>query len=106
MSAIPKCGRSYMEVYPLACPFCDELAYPVKYEKRTFLPNKIYTFRECAMGHRFYSVEEVPEDQSAIVEELREVQRDAKRWKSEVLRTKRANRGRGESGEGQKEETD
>lgn len=106
MSVIPKCGRYHMEVYPLVCPFCDELAYPAKGEKRTILPNKIYILRECNMGHRFYSVEEVPEDQSAIVEELREIQKDARKWKSEVLRAKRANRGRGESGEGQKEKTD
>lgn len=106
MSAIPKCGRNHMEVYPLVCPFCDELAYPVKRGARTALPNKIYILRECTMGHRFYSVEEVPDDQSTTVDELREIQKDAKKWKSEVLRSKRADRRCRESGEGQKEQTD
>lgn len=101
-----KDGRVMIESYPLVCPFCDELAYPARGEKRTILPNKIYFPRECIMGHRFYSVEEVPEDQSEVVEELREIRKDAKQWKSELLRDKRANRGRGESCEGQKEKAD
>lgn len=56
---------------PLNCPFCDEEAYPAPkiYRRRT--PHKIYTLRRCIMGHEFYSVEYIPEDQSRVVKEIR-----------------------------------
>lgn len=57
--------------YPLNCPFCDEEAYPEDNVHRIITPFKIYTVRKCLMGHRFYSVEHIPEDQSEIVDEVR-----------------------------------
>ena len=56
---------------PLNCPFCDEEAYAEDKVKRIVKPDRIYTLRKCIMGHEFYSVEIIPEDQSAIVDEIR-----------------------------------
>ena len=50
--------------FPLVCPFCDELAYRKKGYRQIVLPHKIYTPRVCIMGHEFYSVEEIPYEQS------------------------------------------
>lgn len=65
----------------LVCPFCDELARKKKGYQSIFLPHKIYTPMMCEMGHEFYAVEEVPEDQSAIVSEIREIKKDAREWR-------------------------
>lgn len=65
--------------YPLNCPFCDEPAYPANKIHRTVTPFEVYTLRECPMGHNFYSVESIPEDQSEIadrVKAIREAQRN------------------------------
>lgn len=70
---------------PLVCPFCDELAYTRARYARIFLPNKIYTPRECIMGHTFYSVEEIPEDQDAVIQEIAEIRKDYKAWRREVF---------------------
>ena len=70
--------------FPLVCPFCDELAYRKKGYRQIVLPHKIYTPRVCIMGHEFYSVEEIPEDQSAIVKEIREIKKDAVEWKRSI----------------------
>lgn len=56
---------------PINCPFCDEEAYQARRAHRVVTPHRIYTLRECVMGHRFYSIEEVPVDQKEIVEEIR-----------------------------------
>ncbi len=56
---------------PLNCPFCDEIAYPEPGVRRRVTPHKIYTLRQCIMGHEFYSVEEVPENQAEVVLEMR-----------------------------------
>lgn len=69
---------------PLVCPFCDELAYTKPHTKRIVLPHKIYTLRQCTMGHEFYSVEEVPEDQSEIAHEIKEIKRDAREWSKQL----------------------
>lgn len=69
---------------PLVCPFCDELSYRKKGYQQIALPHKIYTPRICAMGHEFYSVEEIPEDQSAIVKEIREIKKDAVEWRKQL----------------------
>ena len=69
---------------PLVCPFCDELSYNKKGFRRIMLPNKIYTLRQCPMGHEFYSVEEVPESQAEIVAEIKEIRRDAIEWKKQL----------------------
>jgi len=60
---------------PLVCPFCDEPAYQERRTRRVITPHKIYTLRKCPTGHEFYSVEEVPEDQSAIVKEVRAIRK-------------------------------
>ncbi len=78
-----------MQEMPLVCPFCDELAYRDRKKMPVMLPHKIYTRRVCTLGHEFYSVEEIPEDQAAIVDELKEIKQDAKEWKRE-LRTLKA----------------
>ena len=70
--------------FPLVCPFCDELAYRKKGCQQIVLPHKIYTPRVCAMGHEFYSVEEIPEDQSEIVKEIREIRQDARNWRKQL----------------------
>lgn len=69
---------------PLVCPFCDELSYRKKKCQQIALPHKLYTPRVCAMGHEFYSVEYIPEDQSEIVKEIREVKRDAIEWRKQL----------------------
>ena len=70
----------------LNCPYCDE---PAKVDEDVTLsgpsgrnlldddiryiiatPNKIYYPRTCTEGHKFWSAEEVPEDQSKIEEEV------------------------------------
>ena len=56
--------------YPLNCPFCDEPAYPAGNTHRIVSPFAVYTLRECEIGHKFYSVETIPEDQSAVVDEI------------------------------------
>ena len=68
----------------LVCPFCDELAEKKKGFQPIYTPHKIYTPMMCPMGHEFYSVEEVPEDQSAIVTELKGVRKDAREWKHQL----------------------
>lgn len=60
---------------PLVCPFCDELAYQERRTRRFITNHRIYTLRQCPMGHEFYSVEEVPENQSEIVKEIREIRK-------------------------------
>lgn len=72
----------------LVCPFCDELAYIKPYSNKIMLPYKIYTLRRCTMGHEFYSVEEVPENQAAIVDEIREFRKDAREWKKYIRKSK------------------
>lgn len=67
---------------PLVCPFCDEIAYQEPHTHRLITAHRIYTLRICPMGHRFYSVEEVPENQSEIVDEIRSI-KDARRAKHE-----------------------
>ena len=51
---------------PINCPYCDEPAYQQKYKTRLVTAFAIYTPRECPMGHTFYSVETVPENQDSI----------------------------------------
>ena len=70
---------------PLVCPFCDELAYPKMQSRKLCLPNKIYTLRECIMGHTFYSVEEVPDSQDKIIQEISEIRKDATEWRKELI---------------------
>lgn len=62
-----------LKTYPLVCPFCDEPAEQVPKSQRKITAHKIYTPRRCTMGHIVWSVEEIPEDQSAIVEELKTI---------------------------------
>lgn len=69
---------------PLVCPFCDEVAYQKKGARRIFLPHKIYMPRKCIMGHEFYSVEEVPENQSEIMEEIKQIRKDARAWNMQL----------------------
>lgn len=89
-----------VKAYPLACPFCDELAFPSVKMKRRILPDRIYMPRECIMGHEFYSVEMIPEDQSAIVDEMREFNNEEKEWKKFVNgELKRLENGHNISGE-------
>lgn len=70
-------------IEPLVCPFCDEPAFRKKGYRKIFLPHKIYVPRICSMGHEFYSVEYIPEDQSELVKEIRSVKRDAIEWKKQ-----------------------
>ena len=74
-------AKKWQEEYPLVCPFCDELAYMKPRARKIVLPHKVYTLRVCVMGHEFYSVEEVPENQSEIAEEIRGIKADANEWK-------------------------
>ena len=97
-----KDGRVIVEAYPLACPFCDEMAYPSQREKRIVLPNKIYFPRECIMGHRFYSVEEIPENQADIVDEIKSIRKEAVEWKRNVYRDRKNRQGFRKSGEEEK----
>lgn len=62
-----------MRKYPLNCPFCDEPAYPAHRTHRIVTPFKVYTLRKCIMGHTFYSVDYIPEDQSAVVDEIHRI---------------------------------
>lgn len=75
--------------YPIVCPFCNELAYRKKGTMRIALPHKIYTRRECVMGHKFYSVDEVPENQAEIVAEIREIRKDAREWRNGLKHSKK-----------------
>ena len=56
----------------LNCPYCDEKSVQErgKYALRT--PDKIYIPRKCIMGHTFYSVEYIPENQEEIAQEIAE----------------------------------
>lgn len=65
--------RSDVWKLSLNCPFCDEPSYQKKYSKRYYTDFKIYTLRECSMGHQFYSVEFVPENQNEIVDEINRI---------------------------------
>jgi hypothetical protein len=58
---------------PINCPFCDEIAYQKPRVHRVVTENAIYTLRQCIMGHEFYSVETVPENQKEIVNEVRRI---------------------------------
>lgn len=69
---------------PLVCPFCDELAYRKKNHQQIALPHKIYTPRICKMGHEFYSVEEIIENQSDVIKEIREIRQDARDWRKQL----------------------
>lgn len=64
-----------VKVIPLACPFCDEEATQRRRTMRVVTANKIYTQRECIMGHILWSVEEIPQDQSAIVDEIKAIKK-------------------------------
>lgn len=64
--------KQLIKKLPILCPFCDEVAYQIR-EHRVVTDYKIYTLRQCIMGHKFYSVEEVPENQAEIVEEIRRI---------------------------------
>ena len=67
---------------PLNCPYCDEPAYQKKQSNRIVLPHAVFTLRECSMGHTFYSVEEVPENQSEVEERIENYRREQReRWK-------------------------
>ena len=70
----------FKKEFPLVCPFCDEIAYTKKGVRRIILPNRIYTLRQCIMGHEFYSVEDIPENQAKIVDELRQLKQDSRDW--------------------------
>lgn len=63
-------SEALIKKLPLNCPFCDEPAYQTR-THRIVTPTEIYTLRKCIMGHEFYSVESVPENQSEIVNLLR-----------------------------------
>jgi hypothetical protein len=65
--------KTLVRKYPLNCPFCDEPAFAKDGAHRMVTPFNIYTLRECPMGHTFYSVEFIPENQSRIVEEINEI---------------------------------
>ena len=73
----------------LVCPFCDMPAKKKKNYESIMLPHKIYTPMICEMGHEFYSVEEIPEDQSALVKEIREIKSDAIKWKKQLRNLKK-----------------
>ena len=81
--------KRLLEDYPLVCPFCDELAYMKPRKKKRLLPDKIYTLRECPMGHELWSVESIPENQAAVVDELREFDTEIKEWIKYVRESKR-----------------
>lgn len=66
--------------YPLVCPFCDEIAYAKKGVRRIVLPSRIYVLRKCIMGHEFYSVEDIPENQAEITDEVKQLKRDSREW--------------------------
>lgn len=74
---------------PLVCPFCDEVAYRKKGYQQIALPHKIYTPRVCIMGHEFYSVEYIPEDQSELITEIRSVKKDATAWRKQLKVTEK-----------------
>jgi len=56
----------------LVCPFCDENTRALPSGK-IYSSGKIYTPRICKMGHKVYSVEEIPENQSKIEEEIQAI---------------------------------
>ena len=76
-----------LRTYPLVCPFCDEPAEQMPRSQRKITAHKIYTKRQCTMGHIVWSVEEIPEDQSAIIEELKTIN-EARREEMALLREK------------------
>ena len=51
---------------PLACPYCDESAFRTPHAFARYTESAIYVHRTCIMGHTFYSVESVPENQEEI----------------------------------------
>lgn len=75
---------------PLNCPFCDEPAYMKDHSTRIVTPFKIYTLRECCMGHQFYSIDFAPENQSEVVEEIREFKAERRRIWKETSNARRA----------------
>lgn len=70
--------------YPLVCPFCDELSYRDKKKRQILLPHRKYTKMVCTLGHEFWTIEYAPEDQSAIVDEIKEISRDAREWRRKL----------------------
>lgn len=56
----------------LVCPFCDENTTALQ-NGRVYSPGKIYTPRKCPMGHIVYSVEEIPQNQSKIEDEIQAI---------------------------------
>lgn len=77
---------------PLVCPFCDELAYTSHRMRRKCLPDKIYTLRRCSIGHEFWSVETVPENQAEIVDEIKEFAPEIREWMKNVRESKHTNK--------------
>ena len=65
----------------LNCPWCDTPAMQKPRSNRVFEYDTIYTQRECPVGHTFWSVEFIPDDQDAIEEMIKDLRR-ARRRKS------------------------
>lgn len=67
---------------PLVCPYCDEEAYQKKNSTRVKTPHNIYTLRECIMGHTFYSVEGIPENQAEIEDEVKQIRSNRRKHRT------------------------
>ena len=64
---------------PLNCPYCDEPAYRKLHSNRFVRPHKIYTLRQCPMGHTFYTTEEISEDQEEVEQEIADIKAERRR---------------------------
>ena len=81
-------AKRMMEEYPLVCPFCDEMAYAKPRARKRLLPDKIYSLKQCPMGHEFWAIEYVPENQAQVVDEIRQFSTEMKEWRNDVKQSK------------------
>lgn len=74
--------------HTIVCPFCDEPAHIIPNAK-IYTPGKIYTKRRCMMGHEMYSVEEIPENQARVMDEIEKIRAYRKEQRIKAMRKKR-----------------
>ena len=72
----------------LVCPFCDESAQIIPGTKKIVSPGKVYTKRRCIMGHEVWSVEEIPENQAKVVNEIQKIREYRKEQKLKAMRAR------------------
>lgn len=80
--------RPIKVVYPYMCPFCEELAYPVKESefKPLRLSNETILVYRCMADHTFYVHEKVVTNQSWAEDKINDpkMQKRSKEWKRQL----------------------